>query len=1501
LSELNRSESFPEYDELLHEAFVPIQQPLILTSDNAPNTLPQIIHLSYKNHGLFGLDVLRHRLSVNPPPDHDLQIHIANAVKKPLGEFADALDKDDTDLDLWRYSACVALLAGSYRIARFSLESVLDGDPTRQEGVYDSLGIDETLAAHQLYNLLQGLQDDLALISSTLRPARTKALISTLKRLMDPYPSIPKPSLDKVAYSLVGNIGEEPEPTTVDLTKDYSWMAVGKAIMDHFRAEQGLGRVKVSRDFGPGSSLKFKQPRLDICASDGMNTLVDESPIEAKVEDHVEHDLVKQRALPDVYQIDEVDDNSVEVQHQQPEASSKVEMEVSIEAHGIERDNSEDQNGQQPPRSIRKRSIESAGLPEVAEGGRARSKRLRARESHHGSITDSVGIETSKQQEAASMEQWQKYHEVDQLLFHTINPFLEKLKADKLLPPDMLRSLVKEGQLDSSLSQCVPHWTSLQDMFRILKHCDSSTYEVLCSWTVSKITIVSRQAGLNAFLGHESGNSLRASEKPSLPPSYLLGPWITKLNSTWTPIPEAVWLFISAFTKPNAPSSGGCEHSTLYLSHTWPHELRTEIWNILVVFDDIIFDRAQDELQIAEVQYFESAKSNNTYREIEDTVEMIQTLFEIHVDIHSWMVSTGNRVEPGQQRLHWERTNRWALLATSAMRFISNPSSAVMLDLEVRHVWTQVTHIGIDQSISQTHKIACTKDLKNLMESDSVGEKRIQLPNNLIMPDLALLTVVTRLQRMNMKGFFLRVLGEEEKDSVGIIECLEPLLDLTLTEAFQCEQASSEVQGATSFADERSSSCADGTMSPDQFLEMGKMIAAGGLSLKLPLWRRLREAYETIGYPPKVVSCDLRTIELVMRELSSEAFMETDKSQRITVLPQWLVLIDDCMTRVLSRRDNESFLDLIAVDHLESTMSALAQYCNLLYVARLFEDLIRTGQNPSPSIEGRGQRYSSIANKLYDMEIRAWVLQYILFKDGVQQLSEEFPNPSFDRLNFLRAVHYGLGARGECNASQKLFLKLAKEEILELPPSEERQNELCQVLYDLHGLQCFRNNLEMLDHGHPDNEQLTRKSATRLLPFLISQTKEITKKDLPKAELKAALEKVHAALGRPKPMEIASMNRKICVAYIKGPINPLNIAGCSTGTFSLNTRSIAPKASPIAATGWYFLMGNLALQKYKSQKRLHQNNTEDLDTAAIQFLLDLEYSIEKWETWYRLGQVYDAQVEEAVTYTAEKFNSQSNDLVNLQRAAINCYAMAIACINRHDIDESDDVGVTIGELYSDFGNRLYSSSREPFSMRAFAIRDSEEKHFNRTDPTEQFMYKRASFRPFQPYTVWKLAAHLFREAIKKRGDQWYNHYMLGKCLWKMYRTDDNVLIKGPKPGADDIIHCFSQAVEELPSRDARRDPILEPHYKLVSIVHKLVAKGALSPTDASGCLKASSYSKKLETPKNVEEWEPYILAMLKNLRGADKSGWHHRMTARVSLIRYNGLVVLTLVGSADHL
>ncbi len=73
--------------------------------------------------------------------------------------------------------------------------------------------------------------------------------------------------------------------------------------------------------------------------------------------------------------------------------------------------------------------------------------------------------------------------------------------------------------------------------------------------------------------------------------------------------------------------------------------------------------------------------------------------------------------------------------------------------------------------------------------------------------------------------------------------------------------------------------------------------------------------------------------------------------------------------------------------------------------------------------------------------------------------------------------------------------------------------------------------------------------------------------------------------------------------------------------------------------------------------------------------------------------------------------------------------------------------------------------------------------------------------------------------------------MLGKCLWKMYNSKDEIRGKARKISYVDALDAFRRAIELLPERRDSRHPekqlTLEPHYKLVSVVHKLVHSGRI--------------------------------------------------------------------------
>jgi hypothetical protein len=301
-----------------------------------------------------------------------------------------------------------------------------------------------------------------------------------------------------------------------------------------------------------------------------------------------------------------------------------------------------------------------------------------------------------------------------------------------------------------------------------------------------------------------------------------------------------------------------------------------------------------------------------------------------------------------------------------------------------------------------------------------------------------------------------------------------------------------------------------------------------------------------------------------------------------------------------------------------------------------------------------------------------------------------------------------------------------------------------------------------------------------------------------------------------------------------------------------------------------------------------QGPTEDLNYAQAFFLQDLEYSTERWETWYYLAQAYDTQLEEAVSWNADKMNSNTIELANLQRGAINCYVMAVACSMRN-FSALPQEQAQIAQMYTEFGDRIYASSREPFSMEAFTTRDGERRFVN--VPGLQGAQRDIPFVALQPYTAWKFASTLYKRAIKNNPNKWWNHYMLAKSLWKMWTADYNAALQAMSAGTappvrngpswEEVISPIVGAIERLPDKKGKSgEPILEPHYKLVSIVHKLVKRRAIDHSQGAEVLSNTFYSQNIGSPENYDDWERYILAVVKALRTADKSSWHHRIIAR---------------------
>ena len=258
-------------------------------------------------------------------------------------------------------------------------------------------------------------------------------------------------------------------------------------------------------------------------------------------------------------------------------------------------------------------------------------------------------------------------------------------------------------------------------------------------------------------------------------------------------------------------------------------------------------------------------------------------------------------------------------------------------------------------------------------------------------------------------------------------------------------------------------------------------------------------------------------------------------------------------------------------------------------------------------------------------------------------------------------------------------------------------------------------------------------------------------KELLKHELRTTIEGMQTAIGPSKPTPQMQHNLRNITEYLKTSIRPLHLYQALKGLIEIDSIPVITGDSILAENGWYFLQGMIALTKFRSQKRLSPGGqTDDMKVAATFLRLQLQYTTDHWEAWYRLAQCFDYELEDEVMWSAEKMNNDRRALVKLQRSAIHCYVLALSTAMRC-ADDDDGTLMTINEMYYDFGMRLYSSSREPFSMEAFYV-DDFEKHMSGS--AEVGMYKQALHKEMTRYMVWHYACELFRRASVKNPNNW---------------------------------------------------------------------------------------------------------------------------------------------------
>ena len=1468
-------------------------------TDASPNSLLQIIYLAYKNYGQFILDNIRNEAAARDATDLKGPPIVA-AGRKALQTFADALERDDSDLDLWRKAARVGSVLASHRVIRFCLESVLVTDEENSYDSSDLLGLDELSAFNDLRRELKLLEDDLS--TSQVPTIDTKNTIAVaLKNRMDPYPWLPPPAQElRYDDDRKRPYGLKPRRTNLTSTSR-TWTGVGMSIYRILLDQQ------MSDVLGPGGAITIDVPAKQSAGSHKMDQQMDLDlmPQVSAEMDHLEQNMSMADGLE---KFGKSKNDGPQYLHEDPangsvhDSPDTIEEQVAAQlTNGIAETLEHSEDNVKPAETdgvgeapitpavalpTRKRTSTSAGLEEPNEGGRTKSKRLRARESIIDAVVQEEDIKTdlSKHHEDHLIE----LSQADDIVFTALEQMLDPLEVHEMSHIRHFRNINSDSAQGSAI-EFVENDPIVQTML------DLQT--ALVSWTDEKGQAFLIADGTNDLDGMGSSRHVglalfQEHTKPSLPQvgsatnsedDEGLDSFVQTVNNEWSSPQSSAMQWFEALMLPNTSirlKQFGAGKESSYKSAQWSPALKELVVNMIVLEDEHLTQKLNAKLLVLEERLLANLFAQHPKLTEEELgyVEMAQTLFELHLDVYCAITNPSSEVDKATRTKQKNRLFRWSDVASAFINHYARQAAVTVADdLAIRYLFAATLHaIKADDAV-QEHIMICLRDLEH--ELEHIGDIKILLPNNAAMPEISVAAVRQEMSRLSTLDFFMAMFNNDDSDQVAVIESLEPLLDPT---AFG--SAAVAVDDKAHVGSEEHNGVQSQLSA--QARELVRFLDQGSASFTLFLWRRLRDAYTAIEYPAKVVSCYLRSLEVVMNELVSPKYQDLPKEKRQITLLKWLRYLDELMIKLTSliQSGKEGILEVIDADHLKDSLTAVMRLGSILHSFAAHEDAVRVGQigNTAPKSASLNRAFEKVKDRLRDMQMRLWIVLYVLIRDGISQNQDSFPNALEDRINYLRFVHNAMGLRQYCRYANKTFLKLIRQEFIAMKSWQDYDADFAQVLYDLNGLR-FGYGIGDQDHNCSP-EPLEKKIASQIIPFVMGQVARINIKDLGKSELKGTLDKLQQVMGSYKTTRDLSFNKRIINQYLKSPIDPRELYSCLRGAGDLPAKPVRTDTAPIAETGWYFLQGQLALARFKSVKRVNPTATDDLDDAATFFRQDLDHSIDNWETWYGLAQVNDGKIDDDLLWTSDKINNQRGELATLQRHAIHCYAMAVSK-SLTMAETTPEASEKISDMYTAFAIRLYSSSREPLSMQAFSL-DNYERHYSAED-TQQ-MYKAKPFVEMKTYAVWNLAANLLRKALVDKPKKWINQYYLGKCLWKMFRNTGDPWTIRSKPGVEDVLEVLVEAVHNVPPRkDNRNDPILEPHFKLVSIVHKLVRSEMLDARRGSEVLQVSQWARKVHLSEEEDGWEPYVLQILKNLSHADKSNWHHRIPARAAHIIYD--------------
>lgn len=557
------------------------------------------------------------------------------------------------------------------------------------------------------------------------------------------------------------------------------------------------------------------------------------------------------------------------------------------------------------------------------------------------------------------------------------------------------------------------------------------------------------------------------------------------------------------------------------------------------------------------------------------------------------------------------------------------------------------------------------------------------------------------------------------------------------------------------------------------------------------------------------------------------------------------------------------------VESTKRTLAILLKFLELLCQFKLHEEgALLSGLRVSLKTKSTKSH-----TRLTDMFIHTLCLFVVYYREFIKNVHSEAEETM---CNLLTLAHYQLSLTSGCDGASGIFLKLSQDILLSqsyILEAELAQLISCRFHYTVH-----TDTYTPVDHRTSQTGELDTNSSAELakfvLPICFRQNPLVF---APKADMKSLIDGLYEVVGDPdfEHDEVLALNNESFKYFLElTPISAKFLKQAYYGLVKLDLDVPSTTNQELIKDGLYYLQALLIFNSYKIRKKSMQSRAVELEHIITLLRNDLIFCTNRTESWFLLGQAYGFLVEDDLIWTSDKLTIPDRKVstANLQRKSLLCYLMAInqAAANQ----DGEAVKPIVSLLMSSFAKQAYGAVMEPMGMHAFRVQSN--PRFVKGAYGALFAVENTFKADAKRQLILKIVQQLLLVAVKAKR-LWLNYYYLHKVQRKLNKPFEIVL---------ELLHEAARLALE----ENTPEPIMEPHYRLCSVLYKYVKEGKMSPEKGVEYLRQSDFIELGDSEiaySTDKEYFQTIVNALRKLINSDKKRWHHKPRYRLARILFD--------------